>query len=433
MSKRLIEEAIEFHGHLCPGIAFGCRAALYACRQLNIEPGRLQDSHIVVAENDLCGLDGIQYITGCTIGNDGLVIRNIGKQAFNFISKKTGQGIRVVLNVPLWESAEPLLLHAKVKNGKATEQERKDFIKARFERGQKLLDLPDEQLLKLTPVAHSAQERVRLFPSVKCSLCQEAVMEPYVSNIEGNHLCQDCNIYEKIRNYMRELCNKQDLSEKNIKITGTILSVHEAIGSPARKDFPLQKGKEKLVQAEIDGFLGQAFTDMPKDFSGKLEEVIALPLDNNYRRAIFFSTLNSLMAKLGLIDHTIHCRDEGPTKCAAKLAAKISEQYGNPHIALFGLQPAIADALSQRFKTRIFDLDPDNIGKEKFMTTIENGDCDLSEVEEWTDLFLVTGSTIINGTLIPFLRLKKPVIYYGTSIAGAAKILGLERFCAESL
>ena len=49
----------------------------------------------------------------------------------------------------------------------------------------------------------------------------------------------------------------------------------------------------------------------------------------------------------------------------------------------------------------------------------------------WCDLLLVTGTTLVNGTLPIFLG-AKPIVFYGTTIAGAAYLMGWERFCASS-
>ncbi len=46
---------------------------------------------------------------------------------------------------------------------------------------------------------------------------------------------------------------------------------------------------------------------------------------------------------------------------------------------------------------------------------IENGMCNIDEVEECSDIFLVTGSTLCNNSIVSFLKIKKPVIYFGTT------------------
>lgn len=237
---------------------------------------------------------------------------------------------------------------------------------------------------------------------------------------------------EKLQKDFQELVNKNELNEKNVTITCSVLTAQEAIGDPGRKDFPIQKGKEKLMQACFDCSFGQAFTDMPNVYRGKLKELTTLPLLTNADRAIFISGMNAVLRELKIADHTIHCKDDGPKKCSLELADMIEKEYGTPKIALFGLQPAIAEILSGKFPLRVFDLDEDNIGKGKYETIIENGICKMDEVEVWADLFLVTGSTICNGSIVNFLKIKKPVIYFGTTIAGAAMLLGLNRFCPQS-
>jgi uncharacterized membrane protein YgdD (TMEM256/DUF423 family) len=76
------------------------------------------------------------------------------------------------------------------------------------------------------------------------------------------------------------------------------------------------------------------------------------------------------------------------------------------------------------------DLDPDNIGTRKYGVTI-GGPKETDAAIKWADLLLVTGTTLVNGTLPDFL-VQKPVIFYGTTIAGAAHLMGWERFCARS-
>lgn len=46
----------------------------------------------------------------------------------------------------------------------------------------------------------------------------------------------------------------------------------------------------------------------------------------------------------------------------------------------------------------------------------------------WCDISIVTGRTIVNNKINDFL-VDKPMIFYGVTIAGAAKILNLENFC----
>jgi formylmethanofuran dehydrogenase subunit E len=61
------EAAVVFHGHSCPGLALGYRAAVAAMTRLDRD--RAPDEEIVaIVENDSCVVDAIQVVTGCTFG-----------------------------------------------------------------------------------------------------------------------------------------------------------------------------------------------------------------------------------------------------------------------------------------------------------------------------------------------------------------------------
>lgn len=196
MQDALLETTIKFHGHLCPGIVTGYRVGLLAVKRLN-SGMPLGIQYVVVAENDVCGLDGIQIVTGCTIGNDALIIENRGKQAFRFINKKNGQGMRISLKLPLWTSNEPIMLHEKVKIGTATAQEKDEFFRLRHERGAELLNYNDDELFDVTMIIEHIPGKPRLFPLVICDKCKEQVMLPWTKKEGEHYICSSCQAQEE--------------------------------------------------------------------------------------------------------------------------------------------------------------------------------------------------------------------------------------------
>ena len=93
ISKELIEKTIAFHGHSCPGLAIGIRAAELALKEI----GKAPDEEIVaVVETDMCGVDAIQYLTGCTYGKGNLIHKDYGKNAFTFYRRRDNKAIRLV-------------------------------------------------------------------------------------------------------------------------------------------------------------------------------------------------------------------------------------------------------------------------------------------------------------------------------------------------
>jgi uncharacterized protein (DUF4213/DUF364 family) len=213
------------------------------------------------------------------------------------------------------------------------------------------------------------------------------------------------------------------------------LSAFEAIGSPERDDFPLMRGKEVLMQAAYRGSLGQAFTSAAGVFSGTLEEVLELSLENAFERAVLVSTINAVFRNLGLVEGTVHCRDDGPGDCAANLARWLKE-LGADRVGLIGMQPSLLSSLVEIVgpeKVMVSDLAC--AGEFRLGVEVLDG-MNPEPLFERSPLVLITGTTLVNGTIDSLLEMADrfgcSVVFYGTTIAGAAHLLGLERWCSCS-
>jgi len=235
------------------------------------------------------------------------------------------------------------------------------------------------------------------------------------------------DVYKELKERVYDVWRAEGLLTERIEIRARALSISEAIGSPKHQDFPIQKGKEKLMHATFRGAGGQAFTDMYGDWEGTLEQVLQLPMENNHQRAVFVASLNGVLRYLGRIEGSIHCRDEEPVECGRALVPYLRKNHGGARIAQLGFQPRMVETLASEYDLRVLDMDPDNLGKEKFGVTIESAD-HTDDAVDWADLLLVTGTTLANGTISPLLG-KKRIVFYGTTIAGAAHLMGWERFC----
>ena len=91
------QEVVKFHGHACPGLAFGFRVTRLALRELGID--RAADEELVaVVENNSCAVDAIQAMAGCTFGKGNLIFNDYGKQVYTFIRRSTGEAVRLAVN-----------------------------------------------------------------------------------------------------------------------------------------------------------------------------------------------------------------------------------------------------------------------------------------------------------------------------------------------
>lgn len=157
---QLWNECVEFHGHTCGGLAIGFKAAIYALEVLGMN--RADDEELVcIAENDSCGIDGIQYVAGCTLGKGNLLFRLRGKQAYNFYNRKTGKTIRLVL-----------------KERKMPKEE--------------MLDLPGKEIFDLKEVQFELPEKARIFKSYPCEKCGEMTADYFIRIQDGKKVCLHC-------------------------------------------------------------------------------------------------------------------------------------------------------------------------------------------------------------------------------------------------
>lgn len=163
------EDCINFHGHSCPGLAIGYRAAVEAAKILGLALEKDCDEEIVcVTENDACGVDAIQVILGTSAGKGNLIFKLRGKMAFSIYERKSGKSVRLVL--------KPL-----DRDGKSKE-EMIEFIKS----------APVDQVYEIKETTFVLPEKARIFNSEICEKCGESTAEPLLRLENGKKLCLDC-------------------------------------------------------------------------------------------------------------------------------------------------------------------------------------------------------------------------------------------------
>ncbi len=90
----LLDKIASFHGHYCPGIAYGLRASLAGLRII----GAKENCDLnILAGTGKCPLDAIQVITGCTIGNGRLKLDEQDRHDFSFWNCTQNRGVLLEL------------------------------------------------------------------------------------------------------------------------------------------------------------------------------------------------------------------------------------------------------------------------------------------------------------------------------------------------
>jgi formylmethanofuran dehydrogenase subunit E len=200
ISKELIEKTIAFHGHSCPGLAIGIRAAEWALKEI----GKAPDEEIVaVVETDMCGVDAIQFLTGCTFGKGNLIHKDYGKNAFTFYRRSDGKAIRLVTRPSSFGNVRPsqtsrdvgsLLgkLNKKMLEGGLTDEEQKIWQETRAAIIQRIMESPLEDLFEIKIQADPVPKKARILDSLICDICKEPVMETRTRQFQGQTLCIPC-------------------------------------------------------------------------------------------------------------------------------------------------------------------------------------------------------------------------------------------------
>ncbi|MBP9943732.1 MAG: TraR/DksA C4-type zinc finger protein [Desulfomicrobium sp.] len=191
ISPEQIDATIAFHGHSCPGLAIGIRAAELALRELD----NPKDTEIVsVVETDMCGVDALQFLLGTTMGKGNLIHRDHGKMAFSFFRRETGKGFRAVLNPAARggmddEMAELMRVSG---NGTATQAQLQRMAELRAGLQQRFMTLPLEEMFQMTKVDQGAPRPPKILESLVCDHCGEKTMESRTRRFAGATLCIPC-------------------------------------------------------------------------------------------------------------------------------------------------------------------------------------------------------------------------------------------------
>lgn len=90
-----LDEAAQYHGHLCAGQVLGVRIGMAGVKWLEIDNPYGNKSLIVYVETDRCATDAIQTVTGCKLGRRSLKYLDYGKMAATFVDIHRNVAIRV--------------------------------------------------------------------------------------------------------------------------------------------------------------------------------------------------------------------------------------------------------------------------------------------------------------------------------------------------
>jgi formylmethanofuran dehydrogenase subunit E len=183
------------HGHFCPFSAMGVKAAVRAVRELGVRFTGMEEA-VAIVETNNCFSDGVQLVTGCSLGNNALIYRDFGKTAFT-LARRNGDAVRISVRADrVMEERSPeatQLFERVVVEHSGSESDKKRLGELWTELSFRVLKLPDDEVFNIKKVTVDVPTYALIFASVKCSVCGENVMEPRVRMKDNKPVCIPCS------------------------------------------------------------------------------------------------------------------------------------------------------------------------------------------------------------------------------------------------
>ncbi|BCS88120.1 FmdE family protein [Pseudodesulfovibrio sediminis] len=190
----------EFHGHLCPGIALGIMSTLTGLREMGIlhAVNNGMEDMLAIVETNACFTDGVQYISGCTLGNNALIYRDFGKTAVTFALRSRSLAVRVRVTSEyarvIAEGSPDFfpLMEKVVRDRSGSGEDEAAFMRAGRQAAVYLINQTADRFLSTAIVEPLLPPYAPITETLVCSACGEPFMATKGVSADGKILCRAC-------------------------------------------------------------------------------------------------------------------------------------------------------------------------------------------------------------------------------------------------
>ena len=185
---------VDFHGHICPGLAIGYRAAKAGMEWLAAK--RAEDEEVVaIVETDACGADAIQVLTGCTFGKGNFFHRDYRQAGLHPAGaadrpggspRFAGRGFGIIRAAPGSFS---------IGFGRVRPPPKKEGEFQQLHRGEipgNIGKASPRSLFAMKEVSPAVPPKAKIEPSKPCQICGEPTMGSKIQNHDGKEVCRSC-------------------------------------------------------------------------------------------------------------------------------------------------------------------------------------------------------------------------------------------------
>jgi formylmethanofuran dehydrogenase subunit E len=175
----------EIHGHFCPGSALGVMASLYGLSffgEEEINSDGIMENLLAIVEVNACFADGVQAVSGCTLGNNSLIYRDLGKHAVTFAIRGKEEAVRVRVLPEFREYVEEAapefypLMEKVIMSREENPGDEKKFKDTARKAAFGIIKNPFEKLFAAEKIVPDIPDYAPITASLVCSECGEMVM-----------------------------------------------------------------------------------------------------------------------------------------------------------------------------------------------------------------------------------------------------------------
>ncbi|MCP5256267.1 MAG: formylmethanofuran dehydrogenase [Zoogloeaceae bacterium] len=206
MTAEEFEMALAFHGHKCPAMPLGFRAAQAAMHALGVKRAQDKELHVISETGKGhaagCFLDGVMSATGCTYGKSNIEKRYYNKMAFTLIDVKAGYSVRVRLKDEFFGNMLNSPFVAQRKQGVAPQDIPAEVTDPLVN---KVMSMPEEIFLETGPKERFEFPRGKgCFDTGLCAKCGERVFVDKLFDSKAGRVCVPCQ--EKLAGHAATSC-----------------------------------------------------------------------------------------------------------------------------------------------------------------------------------------------------------------------------------
>jgi len=190
-----LSNAAYYHGHLCPELAIGYRAAQIAFQEMGLSR-EYAPQFFAIAENMSSAIESLQLITGCTIGNRNFFAYDFGKHVYYFgrfsNAHESGKALRLALTSLVADLSHKGELENNIMAGQAGEAGVKVYQQAVDDAVEKVLNCPEEELFSKSWISLYPPLVIARQNYAKCAGCGEVVAAEKSILGKNGVYCRDC-------------------------------------------------------------------------------------------------------------------------------------------------------------------------------------------------------------------------------------------------